>query len=90
MTDFVSQPPSRKPVPLDGFFKGGMMPATEQNITALIILDIRNLRLTKDQGRQLEGEIREFMLKRLEYMKIDLKDRSAISLDTAVHGIAIE
>jgi hypothetical protein len=90
MTDFASQPPSKKALPLKGFFQGGMMPATEQNITALIIMDLRSLRLTKEQGEKLEGEMREFLMTRLESMKVDLTDRSAISLSTAVRGIAIE
>ena len=90
MTDFVSPPPSKKQPLLEGFFQGGMMPATEQNVTAMIILDVRSLRLTKEQGAQLESEMREYLLKRLKSMKVNLKDRSAISLHTAVHGIAIE
>lgn len=90
MSDFVSPPPSKKRDPLEGFFQGGMMPATEQNITAMIIVDLRSLRLTTRQGKKLESEVREYLLKRLKAMKVDLTDRSAIDLSTSVFGISIE
>lgn len=38
MSDFASPPPSQKSEEPTGFFQGGMMPATEQDITALFEL----------------------------------------------------
>lgn len=90
MTDFASIPPSRKKPAPEGFFQGGMMPATSQDIAAFIILDIRSLRLPADQGKRLEQQMREYLFKQLEGMKVDLRDRSAIDLSTSVFGISIE
>jgi hypothetical protein len=90
MTDFASLPPSHKTPEPDGFFQGGMMPATGQDLTALIILDLRNLGLSSVQGRELEAEIREFVHQRLEKMDVNLKNRSAIDLSKSVFGISFD
>ena len=90
MSDFVSIPPSKKRPPLKGFFQGGMMPATGQDVTALLILDLRSLKLTAAQGKKLEKEVREFVFDRLKKMKVDLSKRSAIDLSTSVFGISID
>ncbi len=90
MADFASLPPSHKTPEPDGFFQGGMMPATGQDITALIILDLRNLGLSVKQGKALEGEIRDFVHQRLEKMEVSLKNRSAVDLSKSVFGIAFD
>lgn len=90
MTEFASLPPSRRSPPPEGFFQGGMMPATAQDVAALIILDIRSLGLSVKQGRKLEQQIRDFAVKQLRAMKVDIADRSAIDLSTSVFGISIE
>lgn len=89
MSDFASSPPSTKRLPLDGFFQGGMVPP-EQNFAAMIIMDLRSLRLTPDQGKELESDLREYLLKRLHEMNVDLADRSYIDLNSSVFGISIE
>ena len=90
MTDFVSLPPSRKQPAPKGFFQGGMMPATSQDLAALILIDLRTLRLTAAQGKDLESEVREFVFERLRHRGVDLEGRSAIDLSASVFGIAIE
>jgi hypothetical protein len=90
VADFVSIPPSKKRAAPEGFFQGGLMPATAQDITALIILDVRSLRLSSAQGRELEKSVREHVFKQLGAMKVNIQDRSAIDLSTAVFGLAIE
>ena len=90
MDENASLPPSRKHKAPAGFFQGGMMPATEQNVTALLVLDLRSLGLTTQQGKQLEKEVREFVFQRLHTMKVNLENRSAIDLSTSVFGIAID
>ena len=90
MQDFASLPPSQKREPLEGFFQGGMMPAESQDITALILIDLRSLRLTASQGKELEKKVREYLFQQLRELKVDVSDRSAIDLSTSVFGIAIE
>lgn len=90
MNELASVPPSKQRKTLDGFFQGGMMPATEQNIAALIVIDIRSLRLSKAKGKKLELELREFLFERLGGMKVDLANRSAVDLSSAVFGISID
>ena len=90
MEDFFSLPPSKKRDAPEGFFQGGMMPATSQDLTAMILIDLRSLRLTAAQGKKLESEIREYLFERLKAMQVDLTDRSAIDLSTSVFGISVE
>ena len=90
MSDFASLPPSKKKQAPEGFFQGGMMPATSQNIAALIVIDVRSLRLTAAQGKALEKNIREYAFKQLKKMKVNLSGRSALDLSTSVFGISIE
>lgn len=90
MSDFVSTPPSRKQPAPKGFFQGGMMPATTQDLTAMIVMDLRSLRLPADMGKRLESDVREFLFKRLEEMDVKLTERSAIDLSCSVFGISIE
>jgi hypothetical protein len=89
MSEFVSRPPSAKPAPAGTFFRGGMMPDEPRDLAALIVIDIRSLGLTADQGRELEESIREHIFERIE-RHTDLKERSAINLSGSVFGIAIE
>lgn len=90
MAEFSTLPPSqRRPAP-EGFFQGGMMPATGQNITAMIIVDVRSLGLTRAQGKKLERSVREHVTQQLRDMKVDVSGRSAIDLSSAVFGISIE
>lgn len=65
------------------------MPATGQDVAALIIIDIRSLGLKASVGKALEKEIREFVFKKLN-KHVKLKDRSAIDLSKSVFGIAVE
>jgi hypothetical protein len=90
MSDFASIPPSKKQPAPEGFFQGGLMPAERQNIAALLVIDIRSLRLTTAQGRKLEESVREHITHQLRGMKIDIANRSAIDLSSAVFGFAIE
>jgi hypothetical protein len=91
MSDFVSRPPSEKSPALTNFFRGGMMPAAPRDVTALIVIDIRNLGLSADAGRELESQIRETIFEHLEkHPDADLSDRSALDLSSSVFGIAIE
>ncbi|CAH0439546.1 hypothetical protein ACQUJT_19625 [Ralstonia pseudosolanacearum] len=90
MSDFASVPPSRKSPDPVGFFQGGMMPATEQNITALLVFDVRSFQLTKEQGHALEAAMREHLFAELKRMEIDTTKRSAVSLHNAVFGISID
>lgn len=90
MDDFASLPPSRKAPPVSGLFQGGMMPATSQDIAAMIIIDLRSLKLTTDQGKRLEAELREVLFDRLDRMGVSLKERSAIDLSSAVFGLSID
>ncbi|AMP37374.1 MULTISPECIES: hypothetical protein [Ralstonia solanacearum species complex] len=90
MSDFASVPPSRKSPEPAGFFQGGMMPATEQNITALLVFDVRGFQLTKEQGHALEAAMREHLFAELEKLKVDMTKRSVVSLHNAVFGISID
>jgi hypothetical protein len=90
MSEFISQPPSKKRNSIGKLFRGGMMPATPTDMTALILIDIRSLKLSAQEGKKLEAAIREFLFQELERQKIDLKDRSAIDLSSSVFGVAIE
>jgi hypothetical protein len=92
MSEFVSRPPSEKPSEMANFFQGGLMPAAPSDVAALIVLDIRSLNLSAEQGRELESAVREFVFDQLEkrYSGVDLSDRSAIDLSSSVFGIAIE
>lgn len=89
MNEFASQPPSKRPAPLGKLFQGGMMPATSQDVAALIIIDIRSLGLKASEGKAIEKEVREFVFKQIN-KRVKLKDRSAINLSSSVFGIAIE
>lgn len=89
MKEFVSQPPSIKSKPLGKFFQGGLMPAAPQNIAALLVFDIRSLKLRKAEGKKLEAAVREFVFSYLEKTR-DFKDRSAVDLSGSVFGIAID
>jgi len=89
MASFASQPPSEKSAPLGKLFRGGMMPATSQDVAALIIIDIRNLKLPAAEGRAIEQAIRDFALKEIE-KRTPLTNRSGIDLSTSVFGIAID
>ncbi len=92
MDDFVSQPPNKQLKPLSGFFIGGMMPATNQDLSALIVFDIRSVRLSVAEGKQLETKLREVLFSELAKIRKlhDLENRSAVDLSTSVFGIAIE
>lgn len=91
MKEFAMVSPSkRRSAEPGGMFQGGMMPATSQDVTAMIVIDLRSLRLKSAQGKKLEKDVREFLFKRLKALKVDLRDRSAIDLSTSVFGISIE
>jgi hypothetical protein len=89
MANFASQPPSQKVVPLGKLFRGGMMPATGQDVAALIVFDIRSLKLPAAEGKAIELAVRDFILKEIE-KRVPLTNRSAIDLSTSVFGIAID
>ncbi|WP_394689938.1 hypothetical protein [Hoeflea sp.] len=90
MANFSSKPPSAaKPAP-KGFFQGGLMPAAPMDRASLIVFDIRALKLSVDEGRKLEGELREALFKMLEGRSKGFSDRSAADLGGTVLGIAIE
>jgi hypothetical protein len=67
-----------------------MMPAAPMNYASLIVFDIRALKLSVDEGRKLEGELRETLFKMLEGRTKGLSERSAADLGGTVLGIAIE
>ena len=89
MSEFASRPPSAQAPPVAKFFRGGMMPAAPKDLAALIIIDIRSLGLSADQGRELEENVREYIFEKLE-RHADLKERTAIDLSNSVFGIVIE
>ena len=89
MNEFASQPPSKKREPLGKFFRGGMQPAAPQDVAALIVIDIRSLKLKNEEGAELERALRDFIIGQLEKRR-NLDDRSAIDLSGSVFGIAIE
>lgn len=66
------------------------MPATEQNLAALIVFDIRSFQLTKEQGKILEEALRQHLFVELEKMDVDMTKKSAINLEHAVFGISID
>ena len=92
MSDFVSLPPSETSQPPSNLFRGGMMPVDPgRNVAALIVIDIRSLGLTAEQGQEIENEIREVIFDKLEkHPAADVADRSAIDLSGSVFGVAIE
>jgi hypothetical protein len=90
MSKFASKPPSKaRPAP-SGLFRGGLMPAAPMDYASLIVFDIRALKLSVDEGRKLEGELRETLFKMLEGRTKGLSERSAADLGGTVLGIAIE
>ncbi|WP_299864635.1 hypothetical protein [uncultured Hoeflea sp.] len=90
MSNFASKPPSRDKGGPSGFFQGGMMPAAPMDYASLIVFDIRALKLSVDEGRKLEGELREVLFKMLDGRAKGLSERSAADLGGTVLGIAIE
>lgn len=90
MTDFSSRPPSKaRPAP-QGLFRGGLMPVEATGAASLIVFDIRALKLGIDEGRELEGQMREALFKMLDGRIKGLSERSAADLGGTVLGIAIE
>ncbi|OCW55854.1 hypothetical protein [Hoeflea olei] len=90
MPTFSSKPPSEaKPAP-SGFFRGGMMPAAPMDYASLIVFDIRALKLSVAEGRELERELRETLFKMLDGRTKTFADRSAADLGGTVLGIAID
>ncbi|WP_052161452.1 hypothetical protein [Hoeflea sp. BAL378] len=90
MSHFSSKPPSEaKPAPT-GFFRGGLMPAAPLDHASLIVFDIRSLKLSVAEGREIEGELREALFKMLASRKKGRADLSAADIGGTVLGIAIE
>jgi hypothetical protein len=89
MSTFASKPPSKTSKHMGNFFRGGLMPGAPVDRAALLIFDIRNLKLSAAQGRQLEAAVREFIFAELR-KHTDLSDRSAVDLSKSVFGIVIE
>ncbi|WP_299864641.1 hypothetical protein [uncultured Hoeflea sp.] len=90
MTDFASTPPSRAKDAPEGMFQRGMVPVDPIGIASLIVFDIRALKLSVDEGRELEGQLRETLFKMLDGRTKGLSERSAADLGGTVLGIAIE
>ncbi|WP_394689939.1 hypothetical protein [Hoeflea sp.] len=90
MTDFISRPPSQaKPTPRD-MFQRGMVPVDPINSASLIVFDIRALKLSVDEGRKIEGELREVLFNMLGDRSKGFADRSAADLGGTVLGITID
>jgi len=89
MSEFASQPPSKKAAPVGSFFRGGMMPAAPTNKTALIVFDLRSLDLPAAEGRAIEQALRNVLFQELSRRGLT-ENRSAVELSTAVFGIAID
>jgi hypothetical protein len=90
MSNFASTPPSKSSPAPAGMFQRGLVPVDPVDIASLIIFDIRALRLSVDEGRELEGELRETLFKMLDGRAKGLSERSAADLGGTVLGIAIE
>lgn len=90
MSEFASQPPSKRAQPLGTMFRGGMMPATGGSTAALIVFDLRNLRIPISEGQAIERALREVLFQELTNRGVSLENRSATDLSTAVFGIAID
>jgi hypothetical protein len=89
MSSFSSQPPSARRKPLANFFEGGLMPGAAMDITSLIVIDLRSLKLPLATGREIEKSLREFLFAELQKHG-DFSSRSAVDLGESVLGIAID
>jgi len=86
---------SKAPVTQEGsltssrrYFRGGTGKA--QNPMAMIIVDLRQLELTPQQGNDLREKVNELILRELESMGLDLSARSSHDLGKSVLGFSIE
>lgn len=89
MATFASQSPSQKAPPVGHLFRGGMMPAAPNDHAALIIFDLRSLKLPAAEGKAIEEVLRDALEQELTKRGC-LKNRSAIDLSSSVSGISIE
>jgi hypothetical protein len=71
-----------------GYFRAGT--AKAQNPMAMLIVDLRQLELSAQQGNDLREKVNELILKELERMGIDLSARSSHDLSKSVLGFTIE
>jgi hypothetical protein len=76
------------PASSDGYFRAGTGKA--QNQMAMLIVDLRKLELTAQQGNDLREKLNELILSELEKMGIDLSARSSHDLSKSVLGFTIE
>jgi hypothetical protein len=90
MSTLTSKRPASKLTNRDGYFRQGHVDAAELNTTALLVVDLRKLGLTKDQGQKLEEAVRDFVTDKLQEMGHDLSKRSAFDLSASVIGFAMD
>lgn len=88
MSQFASQPPSKKEMPAGKLFCGGMMPVPTEH-AAMIVIDIRNLKLSHEEGKKLQTTLLACLYAELE-KRVDLSNRSVVDLSASVLGVAIE
>jgi hypothetical protein len=91
MSDFTSQPPSKKVPPSGTFFRGGMMPVPEErgNSVGLIVFDLKSLKLSIADGKAIETLLLDTLYKELARRGIKLETKKAANLGNTL-GISIE
>ena len=90
MSTLSSKSPAAVSTSRDGYFRQGHVEAQEMATTALLVVDLRTLGLSKEQGQQLEEAVRDFVTDQVEQMGYDLSDKSAFDLGGSTVGFALD
>lgn len=83
-----SKVPENSANPSNRYFRAGTGRAV--NTPSMLIVDLRQLELTSQQGNELREKINELILKELDNMGVDLSTRSSHDLSKSVLGFIIE